>query len=483
MSMHVVQADYAKIGGTPRGLGQQAAFILQGMRSPRVIEWTRQAIHAAGLPRASSPSEQASALARAEHALSGESRDALVRAIYDAQKRDVAFVNDPEHTEFIASAEAILCLDPEGYCLRGGDCDDQVVVLGAALMSAGIPVRLVLRDYPNLPMLHVMLQYDADLLKRGDWRCFDPSMETGACAGGYDQEIIVEVAEVRKMALMEPTQFMAMGQPPPPPQTTGQLSDEQASAWLDLLAKGQADLAASAVRLRQSTATLTKVRTALGLPSSDGPPPPEAPGVSNLPLASYVQNYVWTADAQAAESKLLQTADFLSTVMGEGLSGKRPLYWNNGDLFVAAKPGDPFGVLMLPNPNGALVPTWVDTSSNAPVRQIGIAPILIGIAIVAVSLAAAYAVTKICDYMATAHRDDAMQKIATEQQALIAAGKETPEQAKAILAAASDLASAPPPGAAAAGFTVWQLLAAVTGSVAAGLLVGIVGGRLMRVAA
>jgi hypothetical protein len=102
-------------------------------------------------------------------------------------------------------------------------------------------------------------------------------------------------------------------------------------------------------------------------------------------------------------------------------------------------------VQLVPGPNGGLVLQYVD-NNNQPAGTIGILPIILGIAAVAVvSVAAAYAIAKYCDYLAAAHHDDAMKKISDNQTALIAAGKETPEQAVAQTAALTDLAKAAPP--------------------------------------
>jgi hypothetical protein len=82
-----------------------------------------------------------------------------------------------------------------------------------------------------------------------------------------------------------------------------------------------------------------------------------------------------------------------------------------------------------------------------------------------------YAVTKIVDYLSSAHRDDMVGKVAAAQQELVTSGKQTPEQAAAFMNATKDTLAAPPPGAASSGISLWALVAAVLG----GALLGVVG--------
>jgi hypothetical protein len=97
-----------------------------------------------------------------------------------------------------------------------------------------------------------------------------------------------------------------------------------------------------------------------------------------------------------------------------------------------------------------------------------------------VSLAVAFAVAKICDQLATAHHDDALNKIATEQSQLVAAGKQTPEQAQAMVRALADLnkTQAPKPSA-------WQEFlqgfpaVAIVGAALAGAVGGFALSRLL----
>jgi hypothetical protein len=446
-----------------KGLGACAGLIIEGMRSPRIFAWARRAMWEAALPVTAQPPQ-------------------IAAAIYTKQREDMVFAQDPYCTELMISAEKLLGLDPDDEQVRGGDCDDNIIVFGAALMSVGIPVRLLVRNYPKVDQLHLMLEYDRDLGKRGKWTCFDATSPDGACFSGYSDELVAPL-EVGPMIRDEPVQLLTFGQPPTfgdsgqNGSSSSALPSGQGDAWIEMLTQAKAHLDFKLTVLAEATATLERVRSDLGFPAADpSSSSSDTPTSGTSPLQAYAQTGKWTESAQNAQAKLVQTGQFVSGVLGDALSGARQLYWQSGDLFVGALDGDAYGVLMKPvssEPGAALVPQYVDLSTGKPTGQVGfgIAPIVIGIAIVAVSLAAVWAVTKIVDYMASAHRDDAMTKVAAGQQALVDSGKETPEQAQAFVRAAQDLVSAPPPGAASSGLGIGALLAAAFG----GALVGIVG--------
>lgn len=448
----------------PKGLRAMSRLIGVNMRDERIIAWARRAIWEAGLPVNASPAQ-------------------IAAAIYAKQREDMTFAQDPYCTELMMSAVNLLCLDPDGECVRAGDCDDNVIVLASALMSVGIPVRLVVRNYPKLDVLHVMLEYDRDIMKQGKWTCFDASTPDGACHAGYTNELIWQL-EVGPMLQNEPVQLLTMGRPPtmgaPPPSSDATLPADQTAAWVDMLVQAKAAMDESLSELVFRTEQLTQVRTDLGLPAEDPSSPSDAvpsPGaVATSPLQTYGQTHQWTKEAQNAQAKLVQTGQFISGVLADAISGARALYWDNGQLLIGALDGDAYGVLMKPLSSAAgapLVAQYVDLSTGNPTGQVGfgIAPILIGVAIVAVALAAVWATSKIVDYMASAHRDDAMQKVAEGQQQLVASGKQTPEQAQAFMRAATALVSAPPPSAASSGFSLGEIV----GVAALGAVAGIVG--------
>jgi hypothetical protein len=397
--------------------------IERGRNNRFVIAWARRRIHVAGL---NGPRSQ-------------PSPDQIAAILFAAQKREVSFVRDPVNGEAMADAEHLLCLDPLGPCIPAGDCDEQLIIAGAALLAVGIPVRLVVRKYAGIRQGHITLEYDSNPRLGGPWRCLDPSTDSGTCSQApYTEQIVVDLVAPEDqtfVGLGSPIDTGTIGQPP------SQLPDDQAAGWLGQLQGVQSFLSSAQARLRKNAAAFASVRADLGLPPYDGAG--AAGGEAGSPLAAYVQSGQWTEAAQAAETKLLQTAQFISQCLDDGLTGRRPLSYQTlangaGDILIGSQGGDPYSILLAPGPLGTLVPTYFDAQGNT-TGTLGLAPILIGGIVAAVSLAVAYVVAKICDQLATAHHDDALNKIATEQSQLIAAGKQTPEQAQAMVRALADL--------------------------------------------
>ena len=186
------------------------------------------------------------------------------------------------------------------------------------------------------------------------------------------------------------------------------------------------------------------VRVDLGLPAIDALPTGEnAPPQGTSNLNYYTQTGLWTAAAANDQSKLLAAADFISSCLTDGLSGARPLAFDGGDVLVGTLPGDPYRVLMqTPAGGSGPVPTVLDAQGNVQ-GTLGLIQFLVGAGVVAVvSLAVAYAVGKLCDYLAQKHHDESLNAISDNQTKLIASGAETPEQAAAQTQAMTDLAKA-----------------------------------------
>jgi hypothetical protein len=424
--------------GLRRSADEVAAQSRRDYRKWRVIQWARQAIADANLP---DPRGR-------------PNPDHQIAALFAALKKKTTFIKDPHNTECVGSTESILCLDPHGACLKGGDCDDMLVALGATAMAIGIPVRLVVKRYRGQKQAHIVLEYDSAPGPQTVWKCIDPSTESGTCSDKPVEEQFVTEVDMPNEAPV----FIGIGEPhhdQREPSTLGDapspMSNAESQGWVTLLQNVQGELDRARARLASNAQAYANVRADLGFPQYDTAPSGEAgpqPGTS--PLAYYTSTVssgspTWTSDAAAQEQKLLSTAAFLSSALADGLSGARALYFNQGDLYVEAKPGDPYRVLMNPNAQGVPVPTYFDNNSN-PTGTVGFLPIVIGAVIAVVSLAAAYAVSKYCDFLASAHHDDALSKVSDNQTQLIAAGKETPDQANAQIKALQDLSavSAPP---------------------------------------
>lgn len=100
--------------------------------------------------------------------------DAIVRAF---RREAGAYVSDPVNVEFMAGPVQTLCLDDEGVCLRGYDCDDAAIACIAACYAVGIePLWAVAAsyaidaDYPT----HVYLGF-AD--EQGHRHAVDPTLD------------------------------------------------------------------------------------------------------------------------------------------------------------------------------------------------------------------------------------------------------------------------------------------------------------------
>jgi hypothetical protein len=420
-----------------------AQQIAADCRRWEVIEWARQTIYDANLPLERGKLDPVRQMG----------------ALFGSLKARTVFVRDPVNTEAVASTVAILCLDPGGVCLRGGDCDDMIVALGSGAIAIGIPVRLATRTYAGKDQGHIVLQYDASPRSgQTEWRCIDPQHESGQCTTlPYLTEIITDI----ELGNDGEPMFVGIGEAPDAgPSTLGadptaaMLSPEESAGWVQVLGTVKATLDRASARLRRNAQAYAAVRADLGFPANDPPAPGESPTAP--PIAAYVNSVAagqsaWTTSAEAAQGKLLATADFISGALADGLSGKRSLSFDGRDLFVAALPGDPYGLALVTDPTTGTTSLQYTNAAGQPTGgTLGIAPILVGIGLIAVavvSAAAAYAVAKYCDFLATSHHDDALSRITDNQAQLIQSGKATPQQVVDLTKAQTDLAkaAAPPP--------------------------------------
>ncbi len=87
------------------------------------------------------------------------------KAILEAFRKKVPYISDPVLGEFMATPNQTLCLDEDGICFIGGDCDDMAIGLAAAMMSIGIPAMIVGASYhdPIDVPTHVFMAFQDDL--------------------------------------------------------------------------------------------------------------------------------------------------------------------------------------------------------------------------------------------------------------------------------------------------------------------------------
>lgn len=435
-------------GQQPRGaagIKHSAEWVRDGIDKDRrhalVIAWVRQTIHLAGLdgraPDLTTPTE-------------------LLVAFEKEIRRRASFVSDPHNIELVGGTVEVLCLDPNARdCWMGGDCDDLLRALGTALSCAGVRVRLKVRRYKNARLAHIFLEYDSSTYNtRGPWIAWDPTTKDGRVSSRPPTE--EQTYPVAEIGPEDPGGFMAVGQPQgdvsmlgAPPAAQDTLPADQSAALLAVFSDVQSDLNASIALLIERRAALMAVRKDLGFPEFDtgGLEPPPA---TAHPLALYYATSTYTKETADAESKLIASATLIAQAMSDATAGKRGLYWDQGDLFIEALPGDATRILLVKDATtGAHVLQYFDPVTNQPANALGAIPI--GVIVAICSVAAAAAIWKICDTIADTHKTDAQSKFLTAEQER----PQTPEQRAATIAAASHVIG---PAAAKSGFDPGDIL-------------------------
>lgn len=153
-----VQTDVRPHPGGKKGaklsLEEVAKRAWAARMSPRLRAWATQVLDKAGVSRGT--------------------RRQKAKAILEAYRAKVPYIADPVMGEFIAHPDQTLCLDEGGLCIVGADCDDSAVTLAAAMMSIGIPAKIVGSSHrpPVDVPTHVYMAFEDDL---GEWVRMDGS--------------------------------------------------------------------------------------------------------------------------------------------------------------------------------------------------------------------------------------------------------------------------------------------------------------------
>jgi hypothetical protein len=103
-----------------------------------------------------------------KHKVSNGGRREKARAILTEFRIKVPFIHDPVMGEFMATPDQLLCLDKDGLCIIGADCDEHSITLAGGMMSIGIPAMIIgssHREPVDVPT-HVYMAFEDDL---GDW--------------------------------------------------------------------------------------------------------------------------------------------------------------------------------------------------------------------------------------------------------------------------------------------------------------------------
>lgn len=131
--------------GAKLSLNEVAERAWKARMSPRLRAWVTQQLDKCGV--------------------STGGRRQKAQCILDAFRKKVPYIADPVMGEFMATPNQTLCLDEDGLCFIGGDCDDHSIGLAAAMMSIGIPAMVVgasYRDPIDVPT-HVYMAFEDDL--------------------------------------------------------------------------------------------------------------------------------------------------------------------------------------------------------------------------------------------------------------------------------------------------------------------------------
>jgi hypothetical protein len=150
------------VEGTSYSLEKMGKFIRDGRLDPRIRGWAGQVIMKAGKPK---------------------TVKAQTQAILDEIRRVTFYTQDPVNCEAMVKPAISLCLDKEsGLCIPAVDCDDRCIILGSAMLSLGIEIKILGQAYGTQQASHVIISV---LDENGNWLKVDPSSETYPVGTSY----------------------------------------------------------------------------------------------------------------------------------------------------------------------------------------------------------------------------------------------------------------------------------------------------------
>lgn len=100
--------------------------------------------------------------------MSSGARRQKMQCILDAFRKKVPYIADPVMGEFMATPDQLLCLDENGLCIIGGDCDEATITLVSSALCIGIPGMVIGGSHkePYDVPTHVFGAFQDEL---GDW--------------------------------------------------------------------------------------------------------------------------------------------------------------------------------------------------------------------------------------------------------------------------------------------------------------------------
>jgi hypothetical protein len=181
------------------GIDQSIAAMLkkirEGRNDPRVRKWAIEQLSAAGID--------------------GRGNDSVkskTQVLLDSFRASTSYSPDPVGTEFIPSAAATLCLDPN-LCVRGDDCDGLTTAFCAVMLSIGIPARVVKQEFGYGQQQHVLAQVEDE---NGEWLYADPStrLPVGSAAHATHEEFFDPMDELSRTTGTAGNEIVTLGRAP-----------------------------------------------------------------------------------------------------------------------------------------------------------------------------------------------------------------------------------------------------------------------------
>lgn len=167
--------------GAAASLKEVAERILRGRNDPRVNGWAGRALtHKAGCPFIPTGKHDK---CNCRGGYDRKSTRDQGQAVLDAMRAQTQYVQDPVNTEMMKQPAQTLCLDEHGLCMPAGDCDDRCITFGSAMMSLGVPVKVVGQAFESGSKVPTHVIVAIQDTKDGQWYRVDPSSKYDV--GGY----------------------------------------------------------------------------------------------------------------------------------------------------------------------------------------------------------------------------------------------------------------------------------------------------------
>jgi len=426
--------------GVALSLDEVALRVKRGRNDPRVRAWAIRAVKdgdAGGVGRFTAKAE----------------------AILKALKKTAVYVLDPLNTEFIQAAHETLCLDDKGLCFKGGDCDDLTVAYGSAVMSIGIPFKVIGQSFKGGKVpTHVMGAIQDNETK--EWLRVDPS--TDKPVGDYvlaSKEWWIDPLDEKDMTTAQIAgagDFIGVG---------GFLGDVPEPTQNIVVQQIQAALYSMQTSVTNLEAALDQVANITSVAGFDPEPSINIEGISDFP-----QNGIWTPTMDTIARQYLSQVQYLVSVGQDALSGARTIYldasnnvliqqlavdaytWNpvavGTDLIIAIydKAGSLLGGITSAIGeylNPSQVEAKAPSAATNTVQGLGVVPVAVwvaGVAVVVVDFILVYAVmAKLADMVTAVAREKSRQDLIAFYAKCVADKTCNADQATAALNANQEL--------------------------------------------